>query len=103
MKKSLLAKIASVGLGLSMVCGGSVKAAGNNEGARPISMRNIASTALSVWDVAHGGWINTSYLAQGKLGKFALSFIPGFSQIQCLYNTYQCITGQQTSADGTLL
>ena len=122
MRKSLMAKIASVSLGISMLGFGNVKAADNNVPAassvtknvdtvtdntnvatRPLSVRQAVATGLAVFDIMHCGWINTSYLAQGKWGKFLLSIIPAVGVPQAFYNLYHCLSGTQTDGDGNLL
>ena len=96
MKKSLLAKIASVGLGLSMICGGiSAKDEGVSEKSRSAAM------ALEVFDLCSSlGFINWSYLYQGKPWK---SIIFNLGPISSIYNLYHLSCGTQTDGEGKLI
>ena len=101
MKKSLLAKIASVGLGLSMVCGGGRISAETPEettiASEEVSDKSRLLALLLNFPAAFTlGFLNASYFYQGKNLKGIFCGGP----IPIIYNTAHLLAGTQTDAEG---
>lgn len=91
MKKSLLAKIASVGLGLSMVCGGKLSAAPSKQG--------IIPTLACNWIIPGGAAFATGKTARGVVELLTLNYL-GFGYI---VDTINLLGKNYTDSEGNTL